>query len=1556
MINIRRFKSCITVKNGELTCPNPIIVFGKNKDILQNCEYKDGCIEVSILEEDFTKLKGLCIPYTVACENCGTCPVKDGEICFCDNNDDCTNCQNCISGICKDKCPDKICNDGECVDCTGNDCPTNQKCIDGKCKCPADKPYINADGVCYGCNSDTDCGPCYKCDGSGNCVPKDCGEGVCHPITGECQECIDNTKCKSNEVCKDGKCVCAPGYYLNPATGKCEPKPECFENSDCGDCENCIDKKCQPVVCPKGTKCVGDDCVDDPCESATCNDGTDCGEKCGCKDTTCTECSKLSCEECSAALGCVCNPSTGKCEKVKDCEDTCITKFDCSDGCGCDDGSCKNCANYSCDECASISGCKCTNGKCGDDGTEEGDCADTFVLDNKTCPKGELTATLKKDIPCNCSELDFEISNFKDGAKIKVTKSVANSLVSFADKTSVFISDKEDQVASSIELKISGSYNKDLDGVTEVVSFTKEITKVVSSFLTPTDIGSQISFDLEGFVSFNSATITYTHIGTIVNDNKCAYLKKIIYTNSTTSNFKYVGGYVSFEIPNTVIEHTRVSSSTTRKPLFVWYKSKTNVFDGASIIKRAYVDGTGTYVDKITYADKKLFETGYSYRVTNDCSCKKEALHIYNCEVGKFFETANLTYVVENCGKKITIQGVKACSDMHQDIPYQIVLDGAVKATADGANFDDGLEYTSTTGFKTLQLKAIKAGLVDCTKDYELPEQTPPDLVVTKTCVNGSTKFKIAKAGIEGIKDSEGINTYNPTGDFYEITSKTPLSIVVTYVGGCISEENLVPKDDCCEGLDITFSDGKTDKEAFFNTELEYTNTVFPLTTLPQGFTISTDKSYAQADGNGIKITNKFTNSTTINITVSDNKGCSKSLVLKVTKLQVGISIDSEKDCSNTVVRVTGEGGATFKVTSPCLSTAWEGLLSPEGKASLATTQTDGQKCTYKLETYKGIELVTKPTVNFDKSPVPSVTNINVIPNIGICGIGGQPSSVKLQIVSTLSTTSTDLAGLIATYTIGNSSDIDTPIVTGTTLPPHIVIPLTSQTPCGQNVTITVKKLSSSAICFTPVTITKNFNLPCISDIPTTPVCFEGVQYLEVPTPTNVISVGLQHTTPGIPTNVVTSSTFTLDSFNNIRKFLVPLKIGSRNIVGPYKLNLNTDTADITYCTRDIPTFEMPNCSKIPLTVSNQITACITDDLILRFSPNRILINGLETGSDLTLERKNRFQLSIVKLGGISTPLQNNQYSFDEITREIVLNDFQFTNFQESGTYSISVSYDATMDTKYTMSAGQSVSLSLGRAPNITNSPLRLVFGKALGSLYYKNFELGQDKHPTLLGGNVTVSLSTRDLALDGSLNIIKFFHVNGEAVRDVTVRQTAGPTGLSGNTNFETVLLDSSGTIVPDPFGSNNFTSAVGFPTVVGTHEYKVSYKTANRECPTQEVTLTIIVEQPESSNNILLLPCLTSGYEEVGAAGVFVPYLVYKINGNCYIATEESIGTPTIFGYDEEHNSCTACNIELCGCGSYNDGDRTCMCESRDSECIEFGQGVGCQSGELGGPCVCA
>lgn len=266
-----------------------------------------------------------CLTFIIECsESCSTCPPIEVTKCFCVNVDDCEDCSVCTDNICVSRCAaGKICDDDTCVDCNEeNPCPSNQICSQGTCRCPADTPILRADGKCVECLDTDDLGPCRICE---NGVIKSviCPNGHCDPLTGDCNECTNNSHCtEPNQCCSgDGTCDCCPGYYLDPITNECVPIDICTSAEQCvdqyGPCYYCTEEGCKPVICPDGFICDPNtgDCVP---ECGNCPEGY------GCINGGCVPCSSLSCtgsgQLCQFATGCECNGSV--CEYVNCNPDT----------------------------------------------------------------------------------------------------------------------------------------------------------------------------------------------------------------------------------------------------------------------------------------------------------------------------------------------------------------------------------------------------------------------------------------------------------------------------------------------------------------------------------------------------------------------------------------------------------------------------------------------------------------------------------------------------------------------------------------------------------------------------------------------------------------------------------------------------------------------------------------------------------------------------------------------------------------------------------------------------------------------------------------------------------------------------------------------------------------------------------------------------------------------------------------------------------------------------------------------------------------------------------
>lgn len=318
--------------------------------------------------------RGVCSPQTHECERK---LVADGIAC--DDDDVCTDNDQCQSGACKGGAvtcqqPDDSCQSAACEPEKG--CVITNKLDDSKCddKDPCTQKDTCKAGHCQGQK--------ITCDDSLDCTADACDKGQCtHEL--KAGYCEINEKCfQDGAVNPDNACeVCdvktSAGDWLAKKDGtKAGGTAICFNGKVCDPAENCKDKDCGTDNC--GGKC------------GTCGNHYQCeGSKCVyqayCGDGSCDATKNENCETCPADCAC----GTGQvCYKKACCTRDCTGK-DCGDDkCG---GSCWKGKGSECND-----GLDCTDDQCA-----AGQCAhklqpDNCVIDKVCYPKDQH----KKDDDC----------------------------------------------------------------------------------------------------------------------------------------------------------------------------------------------------------------------------------------------------------------------------------------------------------------------------------------------------------------------------------------------------------------------------------------------------------------------------------------------------------------------------------------------------------------------------------------------------------------------------------------------------------------------------------------------------------------------------------------------------------------------------------------------------------------------------------------------------------------------------------------------------------------------------------------------------------------------------------------------------------------------------------------------------------------------------------------------------------------------------------------------------------------------------------------------------
>jgi hypothetical protein len=187
------------VTNNGKPCKDPVILILGSDNVAFPCGDKvdaNGNIKLTVPDSIFEGRQ--CISGVIKCSECDSCKEQDFTICLCDENNPCEACQECVGGVCIDKCPDQKCVNGACCDCeTSSDCGNGYLCNGCNCICPTG--IKDSQGNCVQCLTNQQCGPCEEC------------------VNGECV-----STCADGLVCGPNGCTCPAGTEWDPITLKCK--------------------------------------------------------------------------------------------------------------------------------------------------------------------------------------------------------------------------------------------------------------------------------------------------------------------------------------------------------------------------------------------------------------------------------------------------------------------------------------------------------------------------------------------------------------------------------------------------------------------------------------------------------------------------------------------------------------------------------------------------------------------------------------------------------------------------------------------------------------------------------------------------------------------------------------------------------------------------------------------------------------------------------------------------------------------------------------------------------------------------------------------------------------------------------------------------------------------------------------------------------------------------------------------------------------------------------------------------------------------------------------
>lgn len=793
-----RLKSYV---NGQLRTPTKIAwIQGNDECLATPCYEENGELVIKLIPDC---VGNACIEgYLFFEDTCSSCEPEHFKRCFCNTDADCPDCTQCDEnyGICVDLCKaGEFCKDDTCVECDENTpCPNNLICINGHCECP---PNMFREGNrCVECNSSTNLGKCYECI-NGVITPK-CDK-ACIENTGECVECVGSGDCldrtDGKNCCADNQCTCCNGFEWDNNLKQCVPS--CNENT-CDECERCTKDGCQPIQCPEGYKCYKGDCVYWPCESTSCDNGADCGPECGCVEfegiKQCVPCYILECEGlCAEALGCKCNPNTGKCESSDKCSQSyCDGENPCEqDGCTCYDNKCVDCSNFPCIEeggCNSYADCGCN---------EAGDCVgkdcsgDLKLIKEEACSSA-TGCKLKAELPsnaCKCDPIVFKVENITTCTgtnsnsltlKTAIYKKVNGADIPYSSyKTSPYFADNE-LVSTYIRSTVEYEYFKDgrfypYSG--EVFNTPAPSTGIMDNIISNLTFGNthiKKSIIVGGVTYPTRVTVKVFADGTKIQNANCTNYDTPVKIAEYVLNYSTAAAESDTCTKlNTTYKTAQVTSivdnKSIKKPRFTWFRSSTATFSDSKFIYDGTYEKNGWFrkafgtlvgnkwVDEINNPEKFEINSkgellaNYNYMVKSDCGCGSK---VDTLEKVSFCCPKDFNYTIDACKREIKINAFTTCA-VNDTLPtsYNMSPFSQVRYRLK-VQLDNGTEvvslFTKAGITKTYDYAIVSASIVQgygggllaedesCSMPLAVPATNTPEPNITVDCNNGD-KFRV---------------------------------------------------------------------------------------------------------------------------------------------------------------------------------------------------------------------------------------------------------------------------------------------------------------------------------------------------------------------------------------------------------------------------------------------------------------------------------------------------------------------------------------------------------------------------------------------------------------------------------------------------------------------------------------------------------------------------------------------------------------------------------------------------------------------------------------------